>query len=111
MLFCNDRRKSNENNNTNYNNASLVRLVDSVDKNRAMRHDKASNYTSSEEIITNSKLKIYLSFQLTNTRLSYVRSKILPTSSQKKKIERSSNTQNTKYLQPRRQRTVNYPNQ
>ena len=52
-----DRRKSNENTNNKYNNASLVRLADLVDSNRAMRHDKGSNLTSSTEIINNSKLK------------------------------------------------------
>ena len=45
-----DRRNSNENNNNNndnnYNNASLARLADPVDKYRATRHDKDSNFTS-----------------------------------------------------------------
>ena len=79
------RRKKNDNNNNKYNNASFARLADPGDKNRAMRHDKDSNFTSSKESIANSKLKITRSFRHTNTRLSYVRSKILPTSSHKKR--------------------------
>ena len=105
-----DRRKSNENNNNNHNNASLARLADPVDKNRAMRDNKDSNFTSSKESITNSKLKITRSFQQTNTRLSYVRPKILHNSS-KKKIERSCATHTTKYTQPCRKDIVDYPNQ
>ena len=96
------RRKKNDNNNNKYNNASFARLADPGDKNRAMRHDKDSNFTSSKESIANSKLKITRSFQHINTRIPYVRSNILHNSSHKKNIERSRATQNTKYTQPRR---------
>jgi len=106
-----DRRKSIENTKGTCTNASLARLTDPVNKNGAMRHDKDSTFTSSKESITNSKLKITRSFQHINVRIPYVRSKIFHNSSHKKKIERSSTTQNTKYSQTHRSNTVDYPNQ
>ena len=52
------RKYLNENSNNNkYNNASLARLANPVDKNRAMTYDKDSNFISSKENITDSKLK------------------------------------------------------
>ena len=51
------RKKSNKNSNNKYNNASLARLANPVDKNRAMTYDKDSNFISSKESITDSKLK------------------------------------------------------
>ena len=73
--------------------------------------NKDSNSTSSKKMLNNSKLKITRSFQHINTRIPYVRSNILHNSSHKKKIERSRATQNTKYSQPHRISTVDYPNQ
>ena len=81
-----------------------------MDKNRAMRHDIDSNFISSKECVTNSKLKIPRSFQYTNTRLPYVRSNILHNSI-KTNVERSRVTHTTKYTQPLRKNTVDYPNQ
>ena len=52
------RKYLNENSNNNkYNNASLACLANPVDKNRAMTYDKDSNFISSKESITDSKLK------------------------------------------------------
>ena len=80
-----DSRKLTENTTNTYNNVSLAHLADPMDKNGAMRHDKYSTFTSSKESITNSKLKITRSFQRINTRISYVRSKILHNSSHEKR--------------------------
>ena len=81
-----------------------------MDKNRATRHDKNSDFTSSKKRITNSKLEIPLSLY-TNTRLTNIRSKILHNLCRDKKIDISRAIYSTQYTQPRKENTVDTPNQ